>query len=77
MQLQINNRKLHLQLHFSGHNELTGILTEYMLMAKCKKDVTPLLTHWSYVFLALTHHVMADMLAFLYVFLFDTRGPFY
>ena len=22
---------------------------------KCKKDVTPLLTHWSYVFLALTH----------------------
>ena len=23
-------------------------------MAKCKKDVTPLLTHWSYVFLALT-----------------------
>ena len=21
----------------------------------CKKDVTPLLTHWSYVFLALTH----------------------
>ena len=25
----------------------------------CKKDVTPLLTHWSYVFLALTHcHIM-------------------
>ena len=24
-------------------------------MGKCKKDVTPLLTHWSYVFLALTH----------------------
>ena len=23
-------------------------------MGKCKKDVTPLLTHWSYVFLALT-----------------------
>ena len=21
----------------------------------CKKDVTPLLTHWSYAFLALTH----------------------
>ena len=27
-------------------------------MGYCKKDVTPLLTHWSYVFLALTHHVM-------------------
>ena len=24
-------------------------------MGKCKKDVTPLLTHWSYVFLAPTH----------------------
>ena len=24
-------------------------------MGKCKKDVTPLLTHWSYIFLALTH----------------------
>ena len=24
-------------------------------MGECKKEVTPLLTHWSYVFLALTH----------------------
>ena len=24
-------------------------------MGECKKDVTPLLTHWSYVFLPLTH----------------------
>ena len=24
-------------------------------MGFCKKDITPLLTHWSYVFLALTH----------------------
>ena len=24
-------------------------------MGQCKKDVTPLLMHWSYVFLALTH----------------------
>ena len=28
---------------------------KYMLMGWCKKDVTPLLTHWSYVFLALTY----------------------
>ena len=27
----------------------------YISMALCKKDVTPLLTHWSYVFLALNH----------------------
>ena len=24
-------------------------------MSQCKKEVTPLLTHWSYVFLAITH----------------------
>ena len=24
-------------------------------MSQCKKDIPPLLTHWSYVFLALTH----------------------
>ena len=27
------------------------------LMGQCKKDVTPLPTHWSYVFLALTHRL--------------------
>ena len=26
-------------------------------MGYCKKDITPLLTHWSYVFLALTHWI--------------------
>ena len=26
-----------------------------MVMGKCKKDVTPLLMHWCYIFLALTH----------------------
>ena len=29
--------------------------TESMSMGWCKKDVSPLLTHWSYAFLALTH----------------------
>ena len=24
-------------------------------MGECKKDVTPVLTHWSYLFFALTH----------------------
>ena len=31
-------------------------------MGKCKKDITPLLTHWSYVFLALTHRNGVDYL---------------
>ena len=35
---------------FLGHNCPLNIS-----MAWSKKDVTPLLTHWSYVFLALTH----------------------
>ena len=30
-------------------------------MGQCKKDVTPLLTHWSYVFLALTHRNDSDI----------------
>ena len=29
----------------------------------CKKEVTPLLTHWSYVFLALTHRYMQSLSA--------------
>ena len=34
----------------------TRIHDELMIsMGQCKKDVTPLLTHWSYVILALTH----------------------
>ena len=31
------------------------LLFSCIYMGWCKKDVTPLLTHWSYVFLALTH----------------------
>ena len=30
---------------------------QYNSMGECKKDVTPLLTHWSYVFLALNHRI--------------------
>ena len=30
----------------------------YRSMGLCNKDVTPLLTHWTYVFLALTHRLM-------------------
>ena len=30
-------------------------LKKTISMSQCKKDVTPLLTQWGYVFLALTH----------------------
>ena len=33
-----------------------------ILKAQCKKDVTPLLMHWSYIFLALTHRYVASFL---------------
>ena len=32
-----------------------GFLYEFISMGQCKKDVIPLLTHWSFVFFALTH----------------------
>ena len=32
-----------------------GILWYYISMSYCKKNVTPLLRHWSYIFLALSH----------------------
>ena len=35
-----------------------------MTMDYCKKNITPLLTHWSYIFLALTHR---------HILLFETR----
>ena len=36
-------------------------LLMHISMPYCKKDVTPLLMHWSYVFLALTHHRYASL----------------
>ena len=62
----IHHNILHITRHYSinenlGQNELHKgwwpIGSHHSLMGKCKKDVTPLLTHWSYIFLALTHHV--------------------
>ena len=36
-------------------------IVEITPMGLCKKDVTPLLTHWGYIFLALTHrHVSSE-----------------
>ena len=33
----------------------TQIRRKHMSIGYCKKDVTPLLTYWSYVFFALNH----------------------
>ena len=42
-----------------GHYDRSGCVSStpsgIISMGWCKKDVTPLLTHWCYVFLALTH----------------------
>ena len=37
------------------HHDENFIKACYRAMGECKKDVTPVLMHWSYVFLALTH----------------------
>ena len=42
------------------------LLDDQKLMGLCKKDVTPLLMHWSYILIALTHrNVLQDILALL------------
>ena len=49
--------------HYSDGNLLVtcSVITGITLMGWCKIDVTPLLTHWSYVFLALTHQYIYYM----------------
>ena len=42
-------------------------------MAQCKKNVTPLLTHWSYVFLVLTHRYGVIGAFLLYMYLVSLR----
>ena len=38
--------------------EVRWKITRVISMGQCKKDVTPLLVHWSYIFLALTHRYL-------------------
>ena len=40
---------------FCPSNVHRSCIQNYIFMSYCKKDVTPLLTHWSYIFLAITH----------------------
>ena len=46
---------------------------EHTSMDQCKKDVTPLLMHWSYVFLALTHRMSFAL--FLHSTMVSRAGP--
>ena len=45
---KINHNKMHF-------NQTLFMISTVISMGYCKKDVTPLLTHWSYIFLAITH----------------------
>ena len=36
-------------------NAVLAMKQDISMMGYCKKDVTPVLYHWSYIFLALTH----------------------
>ena len=47
-----NFTEQHLKIHLQNSSHF---VSDSMSMVWCKKDVTPLLTHWSYIFLALTH----------------------
>ena len=46
---------IHAQLHLALIPRVCCLILRYISMGWCKKDVTPLLMHWSYVFLVLTH----------------------
>ena len=52
----IFNTKVHISIFTSVcSTEIPPICTNIISMGQCKKEVTPLLTHWSYVFLTLIH----------------------
>ena len=53
-----------------GLNKLTLIS-----MGQCKKDVTPLLTHWNCVFFALTHRYVLHLLQAVFVFMWVQFSP--
>ena len=44
-----------LPYHGAGWSLQNTDSTQSILMGQCKNDITPLLTHWKYLFLALTH----------------------
>ena len=53
-------RTVHFQMAFrfgllAVCDNMFSSLQNFKSMGLCKKDITPLLTHWSYVFLAITH----------------------
>ena len=49
-----------LELRLSCTNPSICFFQFPCLQGLCKKDVTPLLTHWSYVFFALTHRFVSS-----------------
>ena len=53
----------------SQHSTETNMVI--ILMGLFKKDITPLLTHWSYVFLALTHryYLMMSVICLIHCFI--------
>ena len=62
-------------LNFGGRLTWVDFLKVHISMGWCKKDVTPLLTHWRYIFLALTHQYI--MRRFWTTLLITARMPWY
>ena len=58
--LDIHNRQPYT---CSSHSHLYQSMQ--ISMGQCKKDVTPLLMHWSYIFLALTHRYDISQLFYI------------
>ena len=43
----------------------------YISVGKCKKDLTPLLAHWSYIFIAITHRLGANRIPAYYTLFYE------
>ena len=54
---------------FLNENEIVKLGMNYKSISLYKKDVTPLLMHWSYVFLALTHQNISKVCVKPYIFI--------
>ena len=52
-----------------------GVGSCFISMGWCKKDVTPLLTHCSYVFLVLTHWYVQTSIGLIYIANYNIQTP--
>ena len=51
----------HNMIYLTLHGSILYLISKHRSMASCKRDVTPLLTHWSYVSFAWSHRTTVNI----------------